>query len=91
MAVPTVLEKRLLALISDHQRLKEANTGLLRRIEKQEQKIRELEKRCGSLRAQIDELDKHRFSLKQMREERGLIKTKLEAVLARVTALEQEL
>lgn len=91
MAVPTMLEKRLIALIADHQELKETKTTLLDRIGLQAQRIQELEHQYRGLRRQIDELDKDRFSLKQLRDERKLVRGKLETVLARITALEQEL
>ncbi|CAM2006573.1 hypothetical protein [Acanthopleuribacter pedis] len=88
---PSRLETRLAELIQRYQSAQQSNRELDREVHRQNLLIRELEAQCNSLRAQVDEMDKDRFLLKQMKDERKLAKRKLENALARLNALEQEL
>ncbi|CAM2066205.1 hypothetical protein SCOR_12560 [Sulfidibacter corallicola] len=84
-------EQRLRQLISEYRVLKQANAAMDREVADQARTIRELESMCQRLRRQVDEMDKDRFVIKQLRDERKTIRKKLESALSRLNALEQEL
>lgn len=88
---PSRLETRLAELIRRFQHAQQSNRELDLEVQRQNLLIRELEAQCAGLRAQVDEMDKDRFLLKQMKDERKLAQRKLENALARLNALEQEL
>ena len=87
----TVLERRLLTLIADYDELKQAHGEMSQKIATQEQQIVELEERCSGMRTRIDSLDKDRFTIKQLTDERKSIARKLANALTRLAALEEEL
>jgi len=87
----TVLERRLLTLIADYNELKKAHQEISRTTAAQEAQIRVLEEQCAGLRERIDSLDKDRFTIKQLTDERKLMRRKLATALTRLTALEEEL
>lgn len=91
MDTPSPLETRLAALLERYQRTQQTNRELDREVQRQKLYIRELEAQCNSLREQVDEMDKDRFLLKQMKDERKMAQRKMENALARLNALEQEL
>ena len=91
MTAPSALEKRLNTLIAQYRGLKSKQQNLLAKITQQHQQITDLQARCDGLRKQIDTLDRQRFTLKKMKDERKMIRSKLEKALERLAAIEGEL
>ena len=60
-------------------------------IAMQEERIAKLEQDCKGLRSQIDELNRDRFVVKKLKDERKVIRRKLETALSRLAELEKEL
>lgn len=85
------LEARLQTLVENYRDLLAAHREMQRRAADQAVVIRRLEEQNKSLRAQVDELGAERYTLKHLRDERKLIRRKLESALARIDTLEQEL
>jgi len=85
------LEKRLRELIGAFSNLKQEKLEMGRLIAVQDNRIKELESQCKGLRGRIDEMGKDRFTVKQLRDERKVIRRKLETALTRLSALEKEL
>ncbi len=91
MTAVSPLETRLRTLIARYRKLMGLNRQLETRLNERELQIRELERQNERLRAQIDRLDKDRFILKQLKDERKIIRRGLDVAITRLNALEQEL
>ena len=85
------LEKRLRDLIGAFSNLKQEKLEMGRLIAVQDDRIRELGEQGDALRSRIDEMGKDRFTVKQLKDERKVIRRKLETALTRLNALEKEL
>lgn len=85
------LEDKLQNLIDRFRALEQDNLEKRQLIEVQTAEITKQEETIAGLRAQIDELDKNRFQIKRLEDERRAIKRKLETALERLAHLEKEL
>ena len=90
MSGPSLLEQKLGVLLERFKKVLAENRGLAETIAKRDRRIREIETRCDQFRAQIDALGKDRFTLKQLQDERKIIRKKLESAVNRLQALEEE-
>ena len=87
----SLLEQRLRTLIACYRDLEQEKLEMSRLIDVQAEKIAQLEASVRQLRGQIDELGSDRFSVKQLKDERKVIRRKLEGALQRLQTLEEEL
>ncbi|MDJ0840000.1 MAG: hypothetical protein QNK37_26035 [Acidobacteriota bacterium] len=85
------LEQRLRNLIDAYRGLKQEKLEMSGLIAMQEERIAKLEQDSKSLRSQIDELNRDRFVVKKLKDERKVIRRKLETALSRLAELEKEL
>lgn len=85
------LGEKLQQLIDQHHELKQEKLEMGRLIEMQQTRLAEQEDTIASLRKRIDEMDRDRFSVKQLKDERRQIRRKLETAMTRLDHIEQEL
>ena len=85
------LEQRLELLVDRFHELERIRREQGEELQRCNATIRELEAQNAGLRAQIDNLGKDRFSLKQLRDERKVIRRKVTTALNRLETLEQQL
>ncbi len=84
------LETQLRILIEEYRRLKAADVSHRQLLEEQDALIKKLEAENGELRKSIDALNADRFTVKRLRDERKLVRRKVDAALGRIENLERE-
>ena len=91
MTTSSLLEQRLQTLIQEFVRLKKRDGEQAQRLAAKDRRLVALEGQVRKLRAQIDDMGKERLTLKQLKEERKVMRRNLEMAMNRLAALEQEL
>ena len=91
MNSPTLLEKRLVDLIGSYREVRAAKRRLENSLSENQAVIRELEGQNRKLRERVDALDRDRFTLRRLKEERQTLRRQLESALHRLTDLEGRL
>ena len=88
MTPASELEKSVRLLLERYERLKRENEALTAKNLQMTKQVGELEQECQSQRGRIDSLDRERFTVKQLKDERKAIKRKLENALTRINHIE---
>ena len=91
MTPASSLEQRLQTLIDTFHQLRLEKEELGQSLGERETRILELEHQVEQLRARIDEMDKDRFTVKRLKDERKVIRRRVQGALTRLNELEEEL
>ena len=86
-----MLEERLVTLISNFRQSQRRVVDLEERIVAYKEEIRALERECGALKSQLDQVGKDRFTLKRYKQERVTMRDELERAMDKLKNLESEL
>lgn len=90
MASPSILEQRVAEMVRGYLDLHNECNALRLQLGQRDKKIADLEDLCQRLKKQLDTTSKDRFFLKELQDERKVLKRKLETALSRLISLEKE-
>ncbi len=85
------LETRISELISAFRRLKDEKAELEARLVEREEVLSSAIDENEQLRARIDSMDKDRFTIKRLRDERKAVRKQVGAAMERLDKIEKEL
>ena len=85
------LERRITELLETFQGLKHEKATLETRLQEREALLSQAIDENEQLRARIDVMDKDRFTIKRLRDERKLVRKQVAAALDRLGKVEKEL
>jgi chromosome segregation ATPase len=86
----SVLSERVEELIGRYREMKAADAGLRAALSEKDKIVKDLQSKNTLLRKRIDELDRDRHRLKQLEDERKIMRRELEEALTRLETLEKE-